>query len=372
MSGLTILGASTRAAAFSAARSGFTPYSLDAFADCDLAALCPAVRIVRYPQGFLRPLASAPPGPWIYTGGLENHPRLVARLARLRPLWGNSAQVLAAVRDPWRLAAALGEAQLAYPELARSAGGGEWLVKPLRGSAGLGVRRAAGGDLAALPRSAVLQRCIEGESCSAVYVAAGGRAALLGATRQLVGRDFGLPREFLYAGSIGPLALGDDEQAMLRRLGDVLAGQFALVGLFGVDFIRTADKLWTVEVNPRYTASVEVLERATGLRFVSLHAVACQHDRLPDLPLPDSARTVAGKAIVYAPNDCVIGARMPWSNRQDGAWPEFADLPPAGQRIAAGHPVVTVLAEGPSPNEVEAALRQRRQTVLDALAAAST
>jgi predicted ATP-grasp superfamily ATP-dependent carboligase len=367
MSGLTILGASTRAAAFSAARSGFTPYSLDAFADCDLAALCPAVRIVRYPQGFLRPLAGAPPGPWMYTGGLENHPRLVRRLARLRPLWGNPAQVLAAVRDPWRLAATLGEAQLAYPELARTAAGGEWLVKPLRSGAGLGVRRAAGGDFDP-PRSAVLQRYIEGQSCSAVYVAAGGQAALLGATRQLVGRDFGLPREFLYAGSIGPLVLRADEQATLRRLGDVLAGRFALVGLFGVDFIRTAQELWTVEVNPRYTASIEVLERATGLRLVALHAAACQHGLLPGVPLSAAPRTIAGKVIVYAQRDCVIGAQMPWSSRQEGAWPAFADLPPAGQQIAAGHPVVTVLAEGAAPDIVEVTLRARRQQVLEALA----
>jgi predicted ATP-grasp superfamily ATP-dependent carboligase len=295
----------------------------------------------------------------MYTGGLENHPRLIARLARLRPLWGNPAEVLAAVRNPWRLAAALAEAGLAYPELARSATRGEWLVKPLRGSAGLGVRRAGERDLAKPPPRTVLQRFVEGQSCSAVFVAAGGRAALLGATRQLLGGDFGLKREFLYAGSIGPLALREDEQVTLRRLGDVLAGRFALVGLFGVDFLRTAEELWTVEVNPRYTASVEVLERATGLHLVALHADACQHGRLPDLPAPGGPQRIAGKAIVYAPHDCVIGERMPWSDRHDGAWPAFADLPPAGQRMATGHPIVTVLAEGASPREVEAALRQR-------------
>jgi predicted ATP-grasp superfamily ATP-dependent carboligase len=218
----------------------------------------------------------------MYTGGLENYPRLVARLARLRPLWGNSAEVLSRVRDPWRLSRALAEAGLAFPPLARSAAGGQWLVKPLRGSAGLGVRRATAGDLRERPRRTILQQFIEGASCSALYVAAGGRAVLLGATRQLLGSDFGLTSEFLYAGSIGPLVLRPDEHAKLQRLGDLLAEQFRLVGLFGIDFIRTPAEIWLLEVNPRYTASVEILERTSGRHFIALHAAACQYGRLPD------------------------------------------------------------------------------------------
>jgi predicted ATP-grasp superfamily ATP-dependent carboligase len=368
MTRLTILGASARAAAFSAARAGYTPYSLDSFADCDLARLCTSVRIQRYPNDFVAGLAAAPEGPWLYTGGLENHPRLVQRLAKLRPLWGNSAEVLARVRDPWQLSATLAEAKLAYPPVARSATAGSWLVKPLRGSAGLGVRRASSRDLQKPPRGSVLQRYIAGESCSAVYVAAGGRAMFLGATRQLLGRDFGLAREFLYAGSIGPLVLRPAEQATLRRVGEVLAERFALVGLFGVDFVRTEDELWTVEVNPRYTASVEILERTSGRHFIVLHAAACQDGRLPDVQPPDAPRTFAGKAIVYATNDSVVSTQMPWMGREpESTWRSFADLPPAGQRIADGHPVVTVLGEGTSPAVVEATLREQRQLVLDGL-----
>src|SRR5262245_55333161 len=83
---LILLGASVRAAAFSATRAGFRPYAIDRFADRDLAALGPAVKIVRYPTDFLSAIEAAPSAPWVYTGGLENHPRLVDRLARLRPL----------------------------------------------------------------------------------------------------------------------------------------------------------------------------------------------------------------------------------------------------------------------------------------------
>src|ERR1051325_6805760 len=84
-----ILGASTRAAAFSAARAGLSPWCVDLFADADLSRRFPVrkVPLADYPHALLAALNDAPPGPVIYTGGLENHPSLLERIAR--PLWGN-------------------------------------------------------------------------------------------------------------------------------------------------------------------------------------------------------------------------------------------------------------------------------------------
>ncbi len=366
---LTILGASSRAAAFSAARAGYSPYAIDSFADRDLAALCPAIRIERYPRDFLRALAAGPQGPWMYTGGLENHPRLIERLARIRPLWGNAAEVVTRVRDPWQLSAALDRAGLAFPPVARSATAGDWLVKPLHGSAGLGVRRANECDLRGAPRGTILQEYIAGRSSSAVYVAAGGRAVFLGATRQLLGRDFGLRREFLYAGSIGPVVLVGEERAKLERLGAVIAQQFGLVGLFGIDFVLAAGEIWPVEVNPRYSASVEILERASCEELIPLHAAACDKGRLPTRPPQFPQRAVSGKAIVYARQDSIVADHMPWN---EGTTGHAVDLPSAGQQIAAGHPVATIIVQGPSLGAVEAVLRRRVQVALKALLPAST
>ena len=112
---LIILGASARAAAFSAIRAGFEPYAIDCFADRDLAAVCPAVKIERYPGDFPAALAAAPDAPWIYTGGLENHPRLIEQMAALRPLWGNGGADLRNVRKPARLAEAARAVGIRFP-----------------------------------------------------------------------------------------------------------------------------------------------------------------------------------------------------------------------------------------------------------------
>ena len=140
---LLILGASVRAAAFSAARSGFLPFGADLFADVDLRRWARAVRVENYPEGLADAVGQAPPGPWLYTGGLENHPELVDRIAASRPLLGNRGDVLRAVRDPRRLEEQLRAAGLRYPPVAfspeRVPCDGSWLSKPLGSSGGLGI-----------------------------------------------------------------------------------------------------------------------------------------------------------------------------------------------------------------------------------------
>ena len=355
---LIVLGASARAAAHSAARAGLEPYAIDLFADRDLVALCPTVRIERYPAGFLPALAAAPDVPWMYTGGLENYPRLVEQLTRVRPLWGNRGDSLRAVRDPCRLARVLTGEGFRVPKLRSTGmerGGGKWLVKPRRGSGGLGVRWANDDDFARPNKGCVIQQYMEGECCSATYVAAGGRAVLLGATQQLVGRDWDIEPPFVYVGSLAPLALSTSEYQRLARLGEVLASRFGLVGLVGVDFVRAEGEIWPLEVNPRYTASVEVLERVTGRSLVADHMAACADAALPDEAIHGNGGC-AGKAVVYARRPCI------W---RESVMPDAADVPNDGQTFEPGQPLVSLFASGDRLAAVERSLRSRAAAVLD-------
>src|SRR5207245_9361141 len=117
MDALLLLGASVRAAAFSAVRAGLQPCAIDLFADRDLAAVCPAMVVPgrQYPAALADLARKAPPGPWLYTGALENWPALVDEIARDRPLWGNDTACLRRVRDPFALADALRAAGLIGP-----------------------------------------------------------------------------------------------------------------------------------------------------------------------------------------------------------------------------------------------------------------
>jgi len=399
---LVILGASARAAAMSALRSGFKPWAADRFGDLDLRAIAPMWLVEDYPSGLEQALEAAPPGPWIYTGALENRPELIERLNGDRTLYGIGGESLRAVRDPFRLAAALADAGLNAPQCASLPDGlpcdGSWLSKPFASAGGSGVRIWSGApQTSSLKPQGFFQRRIDGAPVGAVFVAIRRKAVLLGVTRQLIGLDWcGLePHEanrFRYCGSIGPLRLDWNETNQFERIGNTLADAFDLHGLFGVDAILSDSGIWPIEVNPRYTASVEVLEHALGIRSIALHVAACekaaQRGKSPLSPLrlrrtkkgtvsnppsdaPNGRQACFGKAILFAVADATVAPGFPhWCERQNRnrCRPRVADLPAAGAAIRAGQPIVTLLAAGRHETAALANLRSLAEMANDVVA----
>jgi predicted ATP-grasp superfamily ATP-dependent carboligase len=348
---LIIVGASARAAAQSAIRAGFHPYPIDLFADWDLQHLNP-VQIERYPIEFLRALAAAPDAPWMYTGSLENYPRLIARMARLRPLVGNGPEVLKKVRDPQWLAELLADSPVRFPEtlvLGRSqeAGigeqesrlAGDWLLKPLRSGGGMGIRRVRGSaELPSFSKPHVLQRVIFGQPISVAFSVIDGEVFWIGASEQWIGRDWGAPQEFQYAGSLAPLLLSETEEAALLQLAKKLATATGLRGLCGLDLIRNEQGLWLIEVNPRYTASIELFELLSTRCLIAEHCGV-----IPSRQQPRPS-TVAAKLIVYAKQPGTCGNQL--HNRLSGLLHDgitYSDVPRLGTQFERGNPICTLL-----------------------------
>jgi predicted ATP-grasp superfamily ATP-dependent carboligase len=361
-----------RAAAFSALRAGLRPWCADLFADADLQARCPAQRLTGpYPHGFLNLIEMAPPIPWTYGGGLENWPRLVAQMARHRPLWGNDQPVLKRARSPQFVRNALKAAGLPAPRIQRRGEKrppGRWLVKPIRSAGGQSIHFWDGQNPCSslVRRGDYLQEFIEGESRSAVFRGDGHTARMLGVTRQLVGEDWLRAAPFHYCGSIGPLALSTEETAALTKLGNTLTAACGLRGLFGVDGIERDGTFWPVEINPRYTASVEVLEFATGLQTLAWHRQIFDPTCPPPAPERPASACV-GKAILFARADLVFPADGPWTQGLSvpgliEEMPTFADVPRPGETIRAGRPILTCFARMASSGDCQ---RELRRTVTD-------
>jgi len=354
---LIILGASARAAAASAIRAGFTPWTADLFADRDLRTLVPeAIRCPagQYPQGLVDILKEAPDAPWIYTGALENSPNLIRKLMDIRPLWGNGPNALLASRSPFFIEKLLGSNALSALEV-RPADGEltpdhRWLQKTLRGAAGNGIRFSNERD-----PSCYFQQYIEGTPMSANFVRARGCVKLLGITEQLIGIDWLNAPPFRYAGNIGPAEVSDHCQEELTRIGEVIGEGCGLLGLFGVDFILAEDRPWVVEVNPRYTASIEVLERAMDFSLLSEHRTAFEDEFVLTRTISGNSQS-CGKAILYAERDFVF----PQADLQEREGVEnFADIPHPGDLIQAGWPILTILARGNSNEECRTVLNSR-------------
>ncbi len=368
MTRVLFAGVSTRGFAESAARAGYEVVAVDGFGDLDLRARAHSVHVARSGGRFsVRAAVAAARGleadVVCYVGSFENHARAVGVLAADRVLWGNRPAVLAAVRDPVRLARALRARGLPTPAVRvtapRAATARRWLVKPRASGGGGGVAPWRGGPL---PRGSYLQQRVTGVPGSIVFAADGQTAVPLGVSRALAGdARFGdVAGGFRYCGS---LLVAPEEPLFGRacRLAATVTAAFGLVGVNGIDFVARGAVPYAVEVNPRYCASMELVERARGISIFAVHARACAGE-LPALVHTRPAADVIGKAIVYAREDVMPEGTARWLEDDD-----VRDVPAPGEGIARGHPICTVFARGRSVTACGAALAARARTVYRSL-----
>lgn len=366
-----VVGVSTRAMAESAARAGYAVTALDAFGDLDQHA---GVRALSLARDFGVPFsASAVAGAAetiecdavAYLSPFENHPSAVERLARNRVLLGNPPSVLARARDPRLLTASLGAAS------------GRWLLKPVASGGGHGVREWEPGE--PVPDGWCVQPFVDGVPGSIVFVAARGEAVPLGLTRQLIGDPAFGATGFRYCGNIvipsqAPKARGRPRQrpgggiaivpsecaAAATSLASRFTRELDLVGVNCIDFIAQGDNAVPIEINPRWSASMELVERALGTSVFAAHAAACTTGELPSFRPGRSAATsdTLGKAILFARHDVSCGDTRAWLTD-----PTVRDVPHPGEPIPAGRPVCTIFASGHDDASCYAALVQRANTV---------
>ncbi len=353
---ILLVGLTMRMLAQLAVQAGYPVIALDYFGDADLQAICPSRSLLRDDHlpysvpALVNAAGEMSAFAVVYSANLENFPTEVARLAQGRRLLGNTPDTLAQVRDPFRLATALRAKGFAFPETVSLASGSTldptrpWLWKPLQGG-GHSVRLWRNGRL---PEGGVFQERLAGLVGSAAFVADGRQAVVLGLTEQLVGRRAFGASDFTYCGNLTPPPLPPDElNSLLRQVRAIvshLTPTFGLRGLNGLDFIWQAGQVWTIEVNPRPSASLELFELVYGLRVFDAHVYSFE-DRLPDFDLEKALvnGTAAGKAIVYAPADIKLGDTAHWVSYN------IRDVPHSGEFIQRGQPVCTLLTQADTP-----------------------
>ena len=354
----------------SAALSGYAVWSLDAFGDLDQH---PGVRAVSLPrdvgvpftvEAVVRAAESIEVDAVAYLSPFENHPAAVERLARGRTLLGNGASVLRSVREPGTISRA---ARVSNPD--------RWLVKPRASGGGHGIDWWSPGT--PVPAGSHVEPFIDGEPGSIVFVAAGRDLIPLGLTRQLVGdAPFGATG-FRYCGSILhviPSRQARDRDRTERELCQLLdsalavargvVAEFDLVGVNCIDFIARDGIAIPIEINPRWSASMELVERAHAVSVFGMHAAACARGELPtlDLALAHTGTAVSGKAILFARHDITCGDTTAWLGDDS-----VRDVPHPGERIPAGRPVCTVFAMAADPDTCYAGLVARANRVYETL-----
>jgi predicted ATP-grasp superfamily ATP-dependent carboligase len=306
-------------------------------------------------------------------GGLENLPALVEQLSRSATLIGVPPKSLVRVKNPFEVAEFLHQNGVYVPRLSLSWNDVQqrklWLQKPLKSSGGhhIAIASSAG------PTSTdvYFQEFIAGESYAAIFLSNDGNPAtaqLIGVTRQLVGIEHFTDRRFAYCGSIGPVELPAELETELDRIGRLLATEFNLIGVFGIDVVICSSTIHVIEINPRVTASCENLEMAGYCPcIVKLHWQSSMGQFEPDALGASRVRQnkLVGKATVFSrssqPQDVSPEAHFELVRRREGQSGRrvFADIPMPGSTIPVGGPMCTVFAYAERESTVLERLRQR-------------
>jgi predicted ATP-grasp superfamily ATP-dependent carboligase len=357
-----IAAISGRALAVSARRAGYLPLVADFFGDLDTLNVAHAhvrlsgdlahgieehslVHALEALSGRLQPLGV------VCGTGFEDRTELLELLARRWRLLGNGADAVAKVKNPEVLSSTCGRLGIPFPELSLTTpqAPGEWLAKRKGGAGGTHVKPVSQADGDAC--KTYYQRKVPGKSISALFLAEGGRATVLGFSAQ-----WSLPtphQPYRYGGAVRPAALAPRTEPLLAAAVHRLVASTPLIGLNSADFLVDGERVWLLEINPRPGATLDIFEPPEGSLF-ALHMAACAGKLAAASCYPDGAKAAA---IVYAEQDI---ASVPLLD-----WPDWtADRPPAESSIKAGEPLCTVYACSSTVAGATALTDERRKMVL--------
>ncbi len=361
---LLIAAISGRALARAAVDAGFDALVADFFADADTARLAHACRKLPgdIARGFqwrslapvLESLAGQAPSPLlglVYGSGFEDRPHLLTRLAERWPLLGNDAETVERIKAPEAFFATLDALSIAYPPTL--------MEPPAKGAGWVAKRRGGAGGSHVVPSrlqkdatGVYYQTLVEGRAVSALFLADGSRAQVLGFSEQWTAPA---PRRpWRYGGAVQPATLPETVAAEMARAVMALSAAFGLKGLASADFVLAENRPVLLEINPRPGATLDIFASAKK-PLVKLHIDAVLDGTLTRKPLVFEGATAS--SIVHAPKGVIVPRSMTWPS-----W--AADLPHPGERIDKQRPICTVLARAGTEARAKRLAETRKASLL--------
>jgi predicted ATP-grasp superfamily ATP-dependent carboligase len=306
--------------------------------------------------------------------GLEPFARELHERADMPRFIGNDMHAIEAVREPTRFFALLDELGVEHPEvsLTRPVDARGWLGKRADGCGGTHIRAASefpsgASDAAATP-PVYFQRLAAGRSVSALFVAAGGKAVIIGFAEQLTVSHGALP--FIHTGSLGPIDLPPPVTSRIDEIVQAIVAKTGLVGMNSIDFLLDGNDMTSVlEINARPSSTAALYEIASPAMWphglLACHIDACLKGRLPQAlnAAPGAApQRYAAQRVAFSAHSFTVTQRF--SDTLFAA-PWCRDIPQPGVRIAAGEPVCTLIATAAAPARLRDELERQRARLLE-------
>ncbi len=224
-------------------------------------------------------------------------------------------------------------------EIAEACDDKKFLLKPLEGSGGIGIRKIEDLDPDTEIHEALLQEIVEGHDVSASILSSGDEANTILTSQQLIGNKWlGQMEPYGYCGNIAPQIKNHNSKSRsnkykVKEVAEELIKELKLVGSNGIDMIIKDNDIYVIEVNPRLQGTFEVAEASLGINMAEAHINACRGDMFPVA----APQKFAVKMIVFAKDR---------SGVRSLDIPEIHDIPAPKVIIEQGEPVATILKSG--------------------------
>ena len=329
-----VVASSGRLLAQTARVAGFKPLVIDLFADQDTQYYADDFKqIISLAKQHLKPavddfIKSYQVDKVVYGSGFERHSESLFYLNSCLSLLGNTPEVFIDLHDKPAFFATLKHLAIPYPPVHFNKPDEfeGWLIKPMRGQGGEGIKHYLGEEVA---EDTYLQRYQTGKQYSVLFFADGLQVQVVGFNSQWTTR-LGDSREFMFSGIINACDLKAEQQSQVVNWLKKLVPLFELKGLNSLDFIHDGDCSWLLEINPRPPASMHLYEADLFNR----HVRACLGE-LTNVHYKINGYT--GYQVVYAQHDIMI---------PDGfLWPDNClDLPETGVICRTGQPICSIMS----------------------------
>jgi len=328
-----VVASSARLLAQTASVAGFKPLVIDLFADLDTQQYAEDFKqITSLDVLHLKPavddfIKSYQVDKVVYGSGFEHHPESLCYLNSCLSLLGNTPEVFIGLHDKPAFFATLKHLAIPYPSIRFNQPDvhGNWLIKPMRGQGGMGIKHYLGEDVAA---DSYWQRYQTGKPYSVLFLADGLQVQVVGFNSQWTTR-LDDSREFMFSGIINACELKVEQQSQVVDWLKKLVPLFELKGLNSLDFIHDGDSSWLLEINPRPPASMQLYEADLFKR----HVRAC----LGELThIHHKINGYTGYQVVYAQHDILIPNGFLWPDN-------CLDLPETGVICRAGQPICSIM-----------------------------
>ena len=362
--------------ATSARKAGYKVYAADYFGDQDLKRVChESLSFVKQTPGVTCGQLSTNFDPenllqltrellkknaidaTLLSTGLDDSPDVLFELNDMIPLLGNHPHVIERIRDKMEFSQELKRLRIPHPETAMTEKfeearkkakdiGYPVLVKPSKGFGGVGIRKVqdpkelkqAFQHASLVDEKVLIQEYISGISASVSLISSANETITLTLNEQLLGVDeVGQEEPFGYCGNVVPLMTTRSVMNRCKNIAERITSHFDLIGSNGIDFVISEEGiLYVVEVNPRFQATLECVERILGINMVEAHVKACLQGKLPTIVKKNAV--FCTRLILFAPQRSVVPDLS--------AFEEVRDIPIPEVIIEKGEPVCSIVVEG--------------------------